>query len=167
MSRRCHVALVVAMVTFAAIPAVAQRTDSTAATDRDAPTDNSLSCPRAGSMARVWAGVPGDSAVRESGSPPPRAYRARGVVDTVITIDIADRTWRRDTLAAGVALGMAGTAGGRQAPWHACAGATATLERITATLHNVHGKIHLRADPRALDAIGRMAGSTLPAPPRR
>lgn len=165
MSRRCHVALVVAMVTFVAIPAVAQRTDSTAATDRTAPTNRSLSCPRAGSMARAWAGEPDDGAVRESRSP--RANRARGVMDTVITIDIADRTWRRDTLAAGVALGMAGSAGARQAPWHACAGATATLERITATLHNVHGQIHLRADPRALVAIGRLSGSTPPAPPRR
>jgi hypothetical protein len=89
------------------------------------------------------------------------------MLDTVITLNISDRTWQRDSLSAGVSLGVAGTAGARRAPWHACAGAAVTLGRVTATLHNVHGQIRLKADPTALDAIGGGSGSTPPAPQRR
>jgi hypothetical protein len=157
--------LLAAVAVLAAPPAAAQRTDTTAAAARADTTSNTLSCPREGAVARLWTGSPADSSGRPTQTP--RTGRRRGPIDTVITLDITDHTWQRDSLSAGVSLGVAGTAGARRAPWHACAGATATLGRITATLHNVHGQIHLRADPTALDAIGRPAGAPPPAPPRR
>jgi hypothetical protein len=120
-----------------------------------------LTCPRGGVQASAWV-----SGVRV-GTGAAATTPARGVLDTVITLNITDRTWQRDSLSAGVSLGAAGQAGSQRGRWHACAGATTTLGRITATLHNVHGQIHLRADAGALDAIGRTAGTTPPAPPRR
>jgi len=156
--------LVAAGATFAAAPAHAQRRASTASVRTDTST-RSLSCPRTGAMLRLWAGAAPDS----TGGPAatPGTDIERGPIDTVITLDIADRTWQRDSLSAGVSLGVAGIAGARHAPWHACAGATATLQRITVTLHDVHGQIHLKADPGALAAVGRTPDSTPPAPPRR
>jgi hypothetical protein len=144
--------------------AAARRADSTAASRR-ADTTSSLACPRSGASVQLWTGAAGDSVSRSAGMP--RVGSARGILDTVITLNITDRTWQRDSLSAGVSLGAAGIAGRRRAPWHACAGATVTLGRVTATLHNVHGQIRLRADPAALDAIGGSSGSTPPAPPRR
>jgi hypothetical protein len=158
------------MLTVAAASAGAQSRDTTArvATRRDtsaarADTGSvgSLACPRGGVLANAWV-----SGVR-IGAGTVTTPRTGGVLDTVITLNITDRTWQRDSLSAGVSLGAAGQAGSQRGRWHACAGATATLGRITATLHNVHGQIHLRADAAALDAIGRTTGSTPPAPPRR
>jgi hypothetical protein len=83
---------------------------------------------------------------------PPAA--SSNVIDRVITLSIDDRTWTRDTVEAGVALGASGVAGTQRAPWHACAGASVSLRRVTATLHNVHGLIRIHADMRALEAIG-------------
>jgi len=159
-----HVSMFIATAAvLAATPVRAQRRDSTASLRADT-SARSLSCPRTGTLLRLWSGAP-DSSGR------PAAVQGvdteRGPIDTVITLDIADRTWQRDSLSAGVSLGVAGTAGARHAPWHACAGATATLQRITVTLHDVHGQIHLKADPGALAAIGRTPDSTPPAPPRR
>jgi hypothetical protein len=151
-----------AVAVLFALPARAQRRDSTASVREDTST-RSLSCPRTGALLRLWSGAAHDSA----GRPTQGTDIGRSSIDTVITLDIADRSWQRDSLSAGVSLGVAGTAGARHAPWHACAGATATLQRITATLHDVHGQIHLKADPGALAAIGRTSGSTPPAPPRR
>jgi hypothetical protein len=145
-----------------AIPAGAQVTDTTARADSARGT---LSCPREGPMLRLWAEAQGDSTARTTRTP--RLDTTRGAIDTVITLDIADRSWQRDNLSAGVSLGVAGTAGARRAPWHACAGAAATLGRVSATLHNVHGRIHLKADSGPLAAVGRATGSTPPAPPRR
>lgn len=161
---RVAVLIVVAASVLAPLPAHAQRRDSTASMRADSAT-RSLSCPRTGAMLRLWTGAAPDS----TGRPPatPGTDIERGPIDTVITLDIADRTWQRDSLSAGVSLGVAGTAGARHAPWHACAGATATLQRITVTLHDVHGQIHLKADPGALAAVGRTPDSTPPAPPRR
>ncbi|NUR36027.1 MAG: hypothetical protein HOQ30_18695 [Gemmatimonadaceae bacterium] len=139
----------------------AQASDTTA-------RGGALSCPASGVMARPWS-RPGtaDSTTRQPLATPATGARS-GAIDTVITLDIRDRTWQRDNFTAGVALGVAGTAGTRGAPWHACAGATAAFGRITATLHNVHGQIHLKADPSVLDSIGRTTrGITPPAPPRR
>lgn len=97
-----------------------------------------------------------------------RGPRTTAVIDTTITLAIADRGWQREQVDAGVALGAAGTAGPGRAPWHACAGASAHLGRVTARLSEVFGTIHLKADPRALDAIGHAARLTPPAgPPRR
>jgi hypothetical protein len=144
-----------------AAPAGAQVVDTAARSDT---SRGLLSCPREGSMLRLWADAGGDSA-RVSRAP--RFDSARGAIDTVITLDITDRTWQRENLAAGVSLGVGGTVGARRAPWHACAGANATLGRVTATLHNVHGQIHLKADPGPLSAVGRSSGNTPPAPPRR
>ena len=160
-----HVRVFIATVAvLAATPVQAQRRDSTASVPADT-SARSLSCPRTGTLLRLWTGAAADSSDR---SPAARGVNtARGAIDTVITLDIADRRWQRDSLSAGVSLGVAGTAGARHAPWHACAGATATLQRITATLHDVRGQIHLKADPAALAAIGRTPGSTPPAPPRR
>ena len=148
-----------------AIPARAQRTDTTTVLSRADTSANTLACPGEGAMLRFWAGARGDSATRAT--PPAERTSPRGAIDTVITLNITDRTWQRDSLSAGVSLGVAGTAGARGLPWHACAGATATLGRITATLHNVRGQIHLQADPGALAEIGRTSGTTPPAPPRR
>lgn len=145
-------------------PAQAQRRDSTANLRADT-SARSLACPRTGSVLRLWTGAAPDSTGRPTAAP--GVDTNRGPIDTVITLDIADRSWQRDSLSAGVSLGVAGTAGARHAPWHACAGATTTLQRITATLHDVHGQIHLKADPGALAAIGRTPDTTPPAPPRR
>ena len=126
----------------------------------DSGTASGLACPRRGAQASAWVN---GARVGTGTASTPRT----GVLDTVITLNIADRTWQRDSLSAGVSLGAAGQAGAQRGRWHACAGATATLGRITATLHNVRGQIHLRADPAALDAIGRPTAGTPPAPPRR
>ena len=157
-------ALIASGAMLAAAPAMAQRRDSTASVRTDT-SARSLSCPRTGTQLRLWTGATPDSTGRPTAAP--GTDIERGPIDTVITLDIADRSWQRDSLSAGVSLGVAGTAGARHAPWHACAGATATLQRITVTLHDVHGQIHLKADPGALAAIGRTPGSTPPAPPRR
>lgn len=160
-----HVSMFIATaIVLAATPMQAQRRDSTAIVRADT-SARSLSCPRTGTLLRLWTGAAADSSSRPAAAP--GVDTERGPIDTVITLDIADRTWQRDSLSAGVSLGVAGTAGARHAPWHACAGATATLQRITVTLHDVHGQIHLKADPAALAAIGRTPGSTPPAPPRR
>lgn len=156
--------LVVAGAVIAAARAQAQGRASTSSVRADT-TTRSLACPRTGAQLRLWTGAASDSAGRPT--PAPGVDIQHGPIDTVITLDIADRSWQRDSLSAGVSLGVAGTAGARHAPWHACAGASATLQRITATLHDVHGQIHLRADPGALAAIGRTPDTTPPAPPRR
>lgn len=162
--RRVPMLIVVLASVLAAPPARAQRRDSTASVRADTST-RSLACPRTGSVLRLWTGAAPDSTGRSTAAP--GVDTNRGPIDTVITLDIADRSWQRDSLSAGVSLGVAGTAGARHAPWHACAGATATLQRITVTLHDVHGQIHLKADPGALAAIGRTPDNTPPAPPRR
>lgn len=156
--------LIVAGAVLAATQAQAQGRDSTSRVRADTST-RSLACPRTGAQLRLWTGAAPDSTGRPTAAPGVDVQR--GPIDTVITLDIADRSWQRDSLSAGVSLGVAGTAGARHAPWHACAGATATLQRITATLHDVHGQIHLKADPGALAAIGRTPDTTPPAPPRR
>lgn len=123
-----------------------------------------LSC-GPGTTLRVWTGR-GASASDTAGAPAraPSAPRTGGV-DTVITLAIADRTWTRDSLHAGVALGASSMAGARGAPWRACAGATTHLGRVTARLHHVYGTIRLLVSPGALESIGR---ATPPAgPPRR
>jgi hypothetical protein len=158
MSARTRVLL--AMMVAAAPAAGAQARDSTALR-ADSSSASRLTCARSGVEAGAWVG-----GVR-IGTGAAGAARTSGVLDTVITLNITDRTWQRDSLSAGVALGAAGQAGSQRGRWHTCAGATVTLGRITATLHDVHGQIHLRADAGALDAIGRTTGSTPPAPPRR
>ena len=154
--------MVIGMLTGLTVPVARAHTSDTTA------RSGALSCPASGVMARLWA-RPGtaDSTTRQPLATPATGARS-GAIDTVITLDIRDRTWQRDNFTAGVALGVAGTVGTRGAPWHACAGATAAFGRITATLHNVHGQIHLKADPSVLDSIGRTTrGITPPAPPRR
>ena len=79
---------------------------------------------------------------------------ARSALDTTIVMQITDRTWTRENLHAGVAMGTNGTAGSRSAPWSVCTGASASLGRVTASLHGVYGQIHLRIDPSALRALG-------------
>jgi hypothetical protein len=114
----------------------------------------------------VWVGGTDTTRRAPTGNRPPDT--ARSAIDTVITLDITDRTWTRDSVTAGVAIGAAGAAGARRAPWLACVGASVGLARVTATLRNVHGQIHFRADPSVLERIGSMSGSTPPAgPPRR
>jgi hypothetical protein len=161
MNAYTRVRLSLAALIFA-VPAGAQATDTIARTDT---SRGALSCPREGSMLRLWADAGGDSAARTTRAP--RLDISRGAIDTVIRLDITDRSWQRENLSAGVSLGVGGTAGARRAPWHACAGATVTLGRVTATLHNVHGQIHLKADPGPLASVGRATGTTPPAPPRR
>jgi hypothetical protein len=157
--------LLVMATTAIARPAAAQRTDSTATAPRADSSTHALTCSSDGAMLRWWAGANGDSAARSAR--PTDATRSRRTIDTVITLNITDRTWQRDSLSAGVSLGVAGTAGAQGAPWRACAGVAASFGRITTTLHNVRGEIHLRADPGALAAIGRGTDSTPPVPPRR
>lgn len=87
-------------------------------------------------------------------------------IDTVITLNISDHTWQRDSANVGVAIGASGAAGARRAPWRACIGVSAFLGQVTASLHNVHGRIHFKVDPAALDSIGHTSASPA-APPRR
>jgi hypothetical protein len=105
----------------------------------------------------AYARVAADSA-RAPAASAPSAVSPDKVFDRVITLAIDDRTWQRDTVQAGVALGASGVAGTRRAPWHACVGASVSLGRVTATLHNVHGLIRIHADLRALEAIGNARG---------
>ena len=152
-----------AALTLASAPrAGAQVRDSASAAPRADSGSGALSCPRSGGQVRAWLGDVTSPDTTAGGS-----RGAGGVLDTIVTLNITDRSWQRDALSAGVSLGVAGRVGARRSPWHACAGATATLGRITASLHGIHGQIHLRADPGALAAIGRTPGSTPPAPPRR
>jgi hypothetical protein len=167
---KAGMAMLVVTLVAAAPSAGAQVRDTAARINRardttmarvDTSVTGGLACPRGGVQARAWVGGIRMGTGAAARSP------ASGALDTVITLNITDRTWQRDSLSAGVSLGAAGQAGAQRGRWHACAGATATLGRITATLHNVYGRIHLRADAGALDAIGRTTGSTTPAPPRR
>jgi len=89
-----------------------------------------------------------------------------GALDTVITLDIRDRTWQRDAVTTGMAFSAGGTSGTQRGTWRACVGVSAHFRRVTTTLHNVRGRIHLKVDPAALDSTGLR--STSPAdPPRR
>ncbi len=160
--------LLTAAVVCGAAHASAQRADSTAA--RGDSSSRSLACAAYGTTLRFWAGGP-DSAtspVSPASAAERSASRRRAILDTVITLDITDRSWTRDSVTAGVAIGASGTAGARRSSWHACAGASVLLGRVTATLRNVHGLIRFRADPSALQSIGLSSGNTSPAgPPRR
>ena len=91
------------------------------------------------------------------------AQRVSSAMDTTVVLRIDDRTWTRDSLAAGVAFGASGTVGARSAPWRVCTGASANLGRVSASLHGVYGQIHLRIDPSALRALGNPTA----APARR
>jgi hypothetical protein len=143
--------------------AAAQRPDSARTTRADSGS-SALTCAPSGTMLRLWAG--GADSARVGARAPNN--RVGGAIDTVITLDITDRTWTRDSFSAGVALGAAGTSGARRAPWDACAGASVMFGRVTAVLHNVHGQIRFKADPSAFRSIGDTTGSPPPArPPRR
>jgi hypothetical protein len=152
-----------AALTLLGVPrARAQVRDTASAARRDS-TMGSLSCPRGGGQTRAWlevTGIPTDSTT-------PGSRPAGKILDTIVTLNISDRGWQRDTLSVGVSLGVAGQASAQRWPWHACAGAAATFGRIAVRMHEIHGQIHLRADPAKLAAIGRTSGSTPPAPPRR
>jgi hypothetical protein len=159
------IASVAALVVCLADRASAQRPDSTARALADSGS-GALACAPSGTTVRVWVG--GADTTRRAPSGNPASASSRSVIDTVITLDFADHTWTRDSVTAGVAIGAAGAAGARRAPWLACVGASVALARVTATLRNVHGQIHFRADPSVLERIGLMSGSTPPAgPPRR
>jgi hypothetical protein len=155
------VASIAALVVCLTHRASAQRPDSTARAATDT-ARGSLACAPSGTTARVWVGGADTTRRAPTGNRPTDATRS--AIDTVITLDITDRTWTRDSVTAGVAIGAAGTAGARRSPWLACVGASVGLERVTATLRNVHGQIHFRADPSVLERIGLMSGST-PTPP--
>ena len=92
--------------------------------------------------------------------------KSLSAIDTLITLDIRDRTWQRDAVRVGVAYGASGVTGTRRPSWSTCVGVTTLLGHVTASLHNVRGRIHFKVDPAALDSIGR---TTLPpaVPPRR
>ena len=94
------------------------------------------------------------------------ASKSLSAIDTLITLDIRDRTWQRDSVRVGVAYGATGNAGARRTSWSTCVGVTALLGRVTASLHNVRGRIHFKVDPAALDSIGRPSLSPA-VPPRR
>jgi hypothetical protein len=144
--------------------AMAQQPDS-GRTARGDSASASLTCAPSGTTLRLWTGG-ADSARGRLAAPP--GGTAQRVIDTLITLDITDRTWTRDNFSAGVAIGAAGTSGAQRAPWNACAGAGITFGRVTAVLHNVHGQIRFKADPGPLQSIGDSSGSPPPArPPRR
>ena len=92
---------IVAASALAPLPARAQRGDSTASLRADTST-RSLACPRTGSVLRLWTGAAPDSTGRPTAVP--GADTNRGPIDTVITLDIADRSWQRDSLSAGVSI---------------------------------------------------------------
>ena len=137
MNGRHAIQLTAAILTAAPLVAIAQQADSTCSTTFTVRSDTTSSTP-AHLVAR----------------------------DTLITLDIGDRTWQRESVTVGVAFGAAGTAGARHAPWRACIGVSALLGHVTANLHNVRGRIHFRVDPAALDSIGRRSASPV-VPPRR
>jgi hypothetical protein len=142
--------------------ASAQRPDSSVAMRADS-GDARLTCASSGLTARVWTGL-----ADAPGTAPTAPAMGRGSLDTTMVLSIADRSWQRENVDAGVALGAAGTAGRANGNWRTCAGATVHLGRVTARLRNVTGSIHLRAHLDALDSIGRTRSSTPPAgPPRR
>jgi hypothetical protein len=160
-SRRA-LATVFGIVVGASAAASAQRPDSSGARRADS-GDARLTCAASGLTARAWTGLADAPGVARA-APDARG----GSLDTTIVLSIADRSWQRDNVDAGVALGGAGTAGRANGSWRTCAGATVHLGRVTARLRNVAGSIHLRADLNALDSIGRTRSSTPPAgPPRR
>jgi len=160
-------AMPVVALLLMAMPSLASAQRDTATVARDSSAAHALSCPASGTTLRAWTNG-GDSATAPTTGAARRALASSVPLDTTFRLAIADRTWSRDNVDAGVALGAGGTAGARNAPWHACAGASAHLGTVTATLHQVNGTIHLRADPGALDSIGRSHGSTPPAgSPRR
>jgi hypothetical protein len=145
-------------------PLSAQRGDSLATGTADS-SDARLSCRAYGVTARAWSGVPDPVSPVAAGAP---TQRSDSALDTTIRLAIADRTWQRTDVNAGVALGAAGSAGKQALPWSTCAGASVHLGNVTAYLHNVSGLIHLRADLGALRSIQRASGSIPPAvPPRR
>jgi hypothetical protein len=146
----------------ASVPALAQRPASMAAAQ---PADPRLACASSGSTVRVWNGVVDTAAGAER--PTAGVNGQASGIDTTIVLAITDRSWQRDTVDAGVALGRAGTVRSL-GEWNTCAGASVHLGRVTAQLHNVTGRIHLHADMSALDSIGRTRSGIPPAgPPRR
>jgi len=140
MNARCVAAAVIALIVANPPGVGAQRADTTCST---------VTVYRGGSRGGSFAGR--DSLI---------------AIDTLITLDIRDHTWQRDSVGVGVALGASGTAGSRRAPWRTCVGVSALLGHVAADLHNVHARIHFRVDPAALDSIGRTSTSPA-APPRR
>jgi hypothetical protein len=156
-----------AVLLCAAVPLSAQRSDSLATRIADT-TDARLACAAYGVTSRAWSGAPDAVPAPPPGPATVRPDRADSALDTTIRLAISDRTWQRDDVNAGVALGAAGTAGRQSLPWSACAGASVHLGSVTAYLHNVSGLIHIRADLGALRPLQRAPGSTPPAvPPRR
>jgi hypothetical protein len=127
--------------------------------------DARLVCASSGFAARAWSG---DSiAPVPAPQVPTMAHARREVVDTTIVLAITDRRWQRNDVDAGVALGGAGTVRSL-GEWTTCAGASVHLGGVAVQLHNVSGNIHFRADPSALDSIGRTRSTPPPAgPPRR
>jgi hypothetical protein len=157
--------MVVGILAGASAVASAQRSDSAGVVRVDS-GDARLTCASSGLTARAWTGLLDAPGATPAAAQPVDARR--GSLDTTFVLAIADRSWQRDNVDAGVALGGAGTAGRANAPWRACAGATVHLGRVAAQLHDVAGRIHLRADLSSLDSIGRTRSSTPPAgPPRR
>jgi hypothetical protein len=159
-SGRLVTSLAFATVVCVATGAAAQR-DSVPASGADS-SDHRLSCAQSGTTLRAWG--PGLPAIGTASS--------RTGLDTTIVLAIADRSWTRTDVDAGVALGVSGTAGAHASPWRACAGASAHLGTVTARLHQVHGTIRLHADPGALasrvGAPGDSSSRTPPVvPPRR
>ena len=162
MSARHSIALAVVAATCVATAAHAQRDSATTPAAADS-SDHRLACAASGTTLRAWG--PGAAATGVASSP-------RATLDTTIVLAITDRTWTRSDVDAGVALGVAGTAGAHASRWRACAGASAHLGTVTARLRQVHGTIRLHADPGALGSRSRTPGDTSsrtpPAvPPRR
>ncbi|MDB4885999.1 MAG: hypothetical protein JWN79_1437 [Gemmatimonadetes bacterium] len=152
--------IALATTVFLATDARAQRDPVTTRADSGG---HRLACAESGTTLRAWG--PGTAGAGPAASP-------RASLDTTIVLAIADRSWTRSDVDAGVALGVSGTAGAHASPWRACAGVSAHLGTVTARLHQVHGTIRLHADPGALRSIARAPGDSLrttpPAvPPRR
>jgi len=107
----------------------------------------------------------GDAAIAQTATPAPAPVRVQAR-DSIITLNIGDRSWQRDSVTVGVALRASGASGTQRAAWHANVGVNALLGHVTVDLHNIRGRILFRVDPSVLDSIGRT--TTPPAvPPRR
>jgi len=94
---------------------------------------------------------------------------SRTTLDTLLTFDVADRTWRRQRLDAEVAAGVSGRlrrsstsalADSMAGRWHTCVGIVLGAEQPALTLRGVRGQLHLKVDLTPLRRISTDSGGT-------
>jgi len=97
----------------------------------------------------------------------PLRLDSRTTLDTLLTFDVADRTWRRPHLDAEVAAGVSGSlhrsstaalSDSNASRWHACVGIILGAEQPALTLRGVRGQLHLKVDLTPLRRISADSG---------